>query len=206
MLISINVSNVDQCQYNFIMKNLFSSLYLALPSLLLSQVTFRVDSIPAYTPEADFIYIAGNFNGWQPGDVNYRLAEDENGKWWITMAAMAQGTQIQFKFTRGSWETVEKGPNGEELNNRLFTFGNGDTVGVKIYNWAQGGGGSTAAENVIVMDEAFEMPQLNRTRRIWLYLPPDYETSRYKLSGALHARRPEPFRCPDVFCRGMGGG
>lgn len=160
-----------------LMKNILFLGMLAFPALVLSQATFRVDSIPVYTPEQDYIYIAGNFNGWQPGDVNYRLAKGDDGKWWITLNAMAQGTQIQFKFTRGSWETVEKGPNGEELNNRLFTFGNGDTIGVKIYNWAQGGGGSTAAENVIVMDEAFEMPQLDRTRRIWLYLPPDYETS-----------------------------
>jgi predicted alpha/beta superfamily hydrolase len=29
----------------------------------------------------------------------------------------------------------------------------------------------------MVMDENFAMPQFNRTRRIWLYLPPDYETS-----------------------------
>ena len=39
------------------------------------------------------------------------------------------------------------------------------------------GGESTAAENVSIMDENFEMPQLNRTRRIWIYLPPDYNES-----------------------------
>jgi predicted alpha/beta superfamily hydrolase len=159
-----------------LLRYLFLTLVL-LPGFLASQATFRLDSIPAYTPPDDYIYIAGNFNGWQPGDVNYRLSKDGQGKWWITLAAMQQGTAIQFKFTRGSWETVEKGPNGEELDNRTFTFGNGDTVGVIIHNWAQGGGGSTAADNVIVMDEDFFMPQLNRNRRIWLYLPPDYETS-----------------------------
>ena len=159
------------------MKNILTIILLAFPGILLSQVTFRVDSIPAYTPPGDYIYIAGNFNGWQPGDLNYRLTKQADDKWWITLAAMTQGTQIQFKFTRGSWETVEKGPNGEELNNRLFTFGNGDTVGIIIYNWASGGGGSTAAENVVVMDENFYMPQLDRNRRIWIYWPPDYGTS-----------------------------
>src|SRR5687768_5349467 len=33
------------------------------------------------------------------------------------------------------------------------------------------------AENVYIFDEAFYMPQLDRSRRIWLYLPPEYSSS-----------------------------
>ena len=36
----------------------------------------------------------------------------------------------------------------------------------------------TASANVHILDDAFFMPQLNRTRRIWLYLPADYVTSK----------------------------
>lgn len=160
------------------MKNLLAILFLFAVGGLAAQVTFVIDALPEYTPPDDYIYIAGDFNGWTPGDPNFRLAKNEQQKWAITLAAATQGTRIQFKFTRGSWETVEKGQSGEEIGNRLFTYGNGSTVNIVIYNWAQGGGGgSTAAENVIIMDDAFEMPQLGRTRRIWLYLPPGYETS-----------------------------
>lgn len=35
----------------------------------------------------------------------------------------------------------------------------------------------TAAANVQVMEEAFSMPQFGRTRRIWVYLPADYDTT-----------------------------
>jgi predicted alpha/beta superfamily hydrolase len=166
----------------FITTNRMKKLILFLPLMILgyanAQVTFVIDSLPAYTPPGDYIYIAGNFNSWNPGDTNYRLAKNDEQKWSITLGAAAEGAIIQFKFTRGSWATVEKGAQGEELNNRLFTYGNGDTVGCIIYNWAQGGEqGSTAAENVEIMNENFEMPQFGRTRRIWLYLPPDYATS-----------------------------
>jgi predicted alpha/beta superfamily hydrolase len=161
-----------------IMKKLILFPFLLIFSYLPAQVTFIIDSIPEYTPPEDLIYIAGNFNGWNPGDPAYALAKDEDQKWSYTSAAAPEGTQIEYKFTRGTWETVEKGPNGEEIANRLFTFGNGDTVHVIIYNWASGGGpGSTAAENVEIMDDNFEMPQLGRTRRIWIYYPPDYQTS-----------------------------
>lgn len=38
----------------------------------------------------------------------------------------------------------------------------------------------TAAENVKIISEKFEIPQLKTTRRIWIYLPKDYETSHKK--------------------------
>jgi predicted alpha/beta superfamily hydrolase len=160
------------------MKNFLLILFCFAPGLIFPQATFIVDFLPANTPPEDVIYIAGNFNGWNPGDPAYALSKNDDQKWFITSAVAPEGTQIQYKFTRGSWATVEKGPNGEEIGNRLFTYGNGDTVFITIHNWAQGGVPvSTAADNVIVMDEDFEMPQFGRTRRIWLYLPPDYETS-----------------------------
>ncbi len=160
------------------MKKIILCTLLLLYGFVQGQVTFIIDSLPAYTPPEDLIYIAGNFNGWNPGDPAYVLSKNDDEKWFITSAAAPEGTQIEYKFTRGSWETVEKGPGGEEIGNRLFTFGNGDTVRIIIYNWASGGGpGSTAADNVILMDDDFEMPQLGRTRKIWLYLPPDYNTS-----------------------------
>jgi predicted alpha/beta superfamily hydrolase len=39
---------------------------------------------------------------------------------------------------------------------------------------------SSASKNVHIVDTAFFIPQLNRYRRIWIYLPPSYSTSRKK--------------------------
>ncbi len=164
------------------MKNVFFVFLLAFVSMngrLTAQATFILESIPEYTPADDFIYMAGDFNGWNPGDVNHKLTKNDEGLWETILDGFPDGITLQFKFTRGDWGTVEKGPNGEEIDNRSFTFGNGDTVMITIHNWADfgGGGNSTAAENVSVLDEDFYMPQLERTRRIWLYLPPDYDES-----------------------------
>ena len=38
----------------------------------------------------------------------------------------------------------------------------------------------TATENVKIISEKFEIPQLKTTRRIWIYLPKNYETSNKK--------------------------
>jgi predicted alpha/beta superfamily hydrolase len=39
---------------------------------------------------------------------------------------------------------------------------------------------STASKNVHIIDTAFYIPQLNRYRRIWIYLPPSYSLTRKK--------------------------
>ncbi len=150
-------------------------MVLLLTCSVYGQVTFIIDSLPPYTPPEDILYIAGDFQGWNPGDPDWALAQNGDGKWFIEMEGAA-GTAIQYKFTRGDWGKVEKGEFGEEIPNRTFTFGSADTVHHIIFNWADiSGGQSTAAENVHVMDEEFYMPQLDRHRRIWVYLPPDYE-------------------------------
>ncbi len=159
--------------------NLFLFIIIFSAVTLHSQVTFIINSLPAYTPTEDALYIAGNLNSWDPGNPDFALSKNDNNNWFIVLPQEPDGTLIEFKFTRGDWGTVEKGATGEEIENRQFIYGNGDTIFVEILNWADngGGGGSTAAGNVSIMDDAFYMPQLDRTRRIWLYLPPDYDDS-----------------------------
>ncbi len=161
------------------MKTYLLTLFLLSVGSAYGQVTFFVQHVPAATPAHAALYVAGDFNGWNPGDPAYRLTEDSSGTYRITLKARPEGTPIQFKFTRGSWETVEKGSAGEELQNRQFVYGNKDTLYFKVLNWADlisdgGGGSSTADTNVHLLSKAFFIPQLNRYRRIWIYLPPDY--------------------------------
>lgn len=146
----------------------------------LAQVTFVIQSLPSDTPSDEQIFIAGNFNSWNPGDPSYVLEKNDNSNWQIILPEMENGTLLQFKFTRGNWASVEKGANGEEIPDREFTYGNVETVEFAILSWADhgsGSGNSTAAENVSIMDESFYIPQLDRNRRIWIYLPTNYENT-----------------------------
>lgn len=138
-------------------------------------VTIIVTAIPENTPGGDNIYIAGNFNGWAPGNPDFMLTTNSLSQLQIVI----EGTgSLEFKFTRGSWDTPEGNANGGYLPNRNFTIGSADTLEVTILSWEDTGGTThTAAENVVVMDENFAMPQFNRTRRIWLFMPADYATS-----------------------------
>ncbi|NOU17521.1 MAG: helix-turn-helix domain-containing protein [Bacteroidales bacterium] len=103
------------------------------------QVTFIIESLPSTTLEEDSIFICGSFNNWNTHDEKYLLHPQLNGNYSITLPADT-GT-IQFKFLRnGNWMKVETSERNENLPNRVFTYGNGKTVYVKILNWQDLGG------------------------------------------------------------------
>lgn len=151
-------------------------LLLLISSITYAQVTLRVTTIPANTPPGATIFVAGTFNGWNPGGSP--MVADGLGNYVFTIAE-GSGT-VQYKFTRGSWATVEGNAAGQFLPNRSFSFnGSPQTLQLSILSWEDTGttNPGTAASNVHIMNNAFFMPQLNRSRRIWIYLPPDYQTS-----------------------------
>ncbi len=156
-------------------------LFLILPLLGYSQITFKINSLPQNTRPDDRIYLVGNINNWNPGDIDYQLTKDKTGQLSITIP---EGLiDVEFKFTRGSWESTEGNPAGKYLNNRIHEFsGKPQTVMIDIHSWEDlaGAMNNTNSKNVTLLRPEFYMPQLNRFRKIWLYLPPDYATSQKK--------------------------
>lgn len=97
------------------------------------RVVVKVDSIPSNTPPGQDIYIAGNFNSWDPGEELFRLTMMEDSNYYFTLPP-GFGT-IEYKFTRGDWTTVEKGLCHEEIQNRIVDVSNTDTVVNQILSW-----------------------------------------------------------------------
>lgn len=99
-------------------------------------VTFDV-AVPAGTPAGATVHLAGDFQGWNPGAPDWTLARGDDGHW-RRQATFAAGQALQFKFTLGSWGSVEKGPAGEELQNRLLAVRADTTLHLVVANWADG--------------------------------------------------------------------
>lgn len=148
-----------------------------------AQIEVVVDSVPSYTPAGAALYIAGTFNQWNPGSPNHQLVRRPDSTWSITLP---QGTgTLSFKLTRGSWASVEGNASGSFRPNRTYTYGNGDTLRLRVLSWedlhaGSGGGGGSANSQVQILTDTFWIPTLNRYRRLWLYLPPDYGTAVHK--------------------------
>ncbi len=154
-------------------------LFLLIWSTGLSQLTIKINNLPANTPLADTIYISGAFNNWNEADPDFALIEGRDGKLQIQLELSA--VPVSFKFTRGSWQEVEGSATGNYRSNHAIQYQGGQqTTEVDILSWEDlytTNNFSTATENVKLLKEDFYMPQLNRNRRIWVYLPPGYESS-----------------------------
>ncbi len=92
-----------------------------------------VESIPENTPRGDDLYIAGNFNGWDPGSRRWMLKKDNDGTYSIDIPR-SEGT-LEFKITRGNWQTVECKASGEEMPNRSYQYKDIDVLKIKVMKW-----------------------------------------------------------------------
>ena len=137
-------------------------------------VTFRV-TVPTWTSVTDSVFIAGDFQGWNPGSPAHRLTRQPDGRWSVSLALPA-GQPIQFKFTRGSWTKVEKGPSGEEIANRTLTPDGVSTYDFTVARWADQPAPSTITGHV----ETFSYAPFLGGRRIWVYLPPGYAATAHR--------------------------
>src|SRR5438477_4472809 len=152
----------------------------AIPAV--TTVVFRV-RVPESTPATDTIFVAGDFQGWNPHDPRDALHPEGDARWSISLA-LPSGAPIEFKFTRGSWERVEKGPQLEELSNRTLSPVAGKTYEFTVARWAEPGTatGRGGASTITGHVESFQYAPFLEGRRIWVYLPPDYSrdsTRRY---------------------------
>ncbi|MDP5172434.1 MAG: helix-turn-helix domain-containing protein [Bacteroidia bacterium] len=107
-----------------------------LPGLLPRQVVrIKVLHIPANTPQDASLFVTGNFNSWQPGDPHYQLHEQQDGSWLVEVPVYSD--TLEYKFSRGSWATVEGRESGRARFNRIITFTDDShaTVEVQIDSW-----------------------------------------------------------------------
>ena len=149
---------------------LFSFVFLS------AQITLNISSIPLDTQENDSIYVSGNFNGWNPKDSNY-LLQKINGMWSVEIPENLE--IIEFKFTRGDWSKVEGNHEGGKIENRKIIHSESQkNLKLEILSWEKPEKiNQTSSWNVSLLHEEFYIPQLNRYRKIWIYLPPDYKNS-----------------------------
>ena len=96
-------------------------------------ITLVIDRLPVNTPDSDNIYLAPDFNGWNPFDNKLIFDKLSDGRPVITVPT--QGKNMEYKITRGGWSTAEVNRDGEEIRNRNLYFGFADTVYIKVKKW-----------------------------------------------------------------------
>lgn len=87
------------------------------------EVKFIV-TVPVETRSREDIYLMGTFNNWDPGpgsppdSTDIKLVFTTDYKWEVTLK-FPDRQRIEYKYTRGSEETVENNPDSTERPNRV---------------------------------------------------------------------------------------
>lgn len=150
------------------------------------------DKARVATTEAP-ILLASNHNGWNPNDPTQALSRRSDGRWQIVREKPSLDSRLSFKFTRGSWETVEVDENLQEIENRLLPLVDASKLGpgerpvieLVIHNWkdqrppepdihrTQPHRQLEVTGNVRRM----EVVLLGQARDVLVWLPPGYENA-----------------------------
>jgi predicted alpha/beta superfamily hydrolase len=166
-------------------KKIFCAFLLFSQSFLLfgqSKIVFKTGKIPPLKTISEHLFLAGNFNNWNPADTAWELRPDQFGSFRL-LKSLPKGT-YQFKITRGRWQTVECSASGKSIDNRNISILQDTTITMNVEGWQDNYAATkkthTASAQVHIINEKLAMPQLGRQRRVWIYLPADYQTSKRK--------------------------
>ncbi|WP_421828313.1 alpha/beta hydrolase [Larkinella sp.] len=122
------------------------------------------------------VFVSGSFCQWYPDVERFQLQKTGPGKYCIELPAGL--APLEYKYTRGSWDSVELSAAGEGVPNRFSRRQTGIHRDV-VPHWRWHGLPFNPAflPKIRLVSDAFDVPQLNTTRRIRVLLPHDYDAS-----------------------------
>ncbi len=141
-----------------------------------SAVTFRV-TVPEGTPDTASVWISGNhpaLGDWSGRGLRARRLA---GGAYEARQVFAPGSSLEFKVTRGGWETVEKAGDGSEMPNRRHLVDPPDTLDLVVANWrdwVKDDRRESTLTGDIRLHRGIASRFLTPVRDVIVYLPPGY--------------------------------
>ena len=125
------------------------------------------------------VYISGNFNNWRTQDTEFMMEKIGNNSYQYEFSSdFNYPKELLYKFTKGDWSEVEIDAHGNRTENRSTKKHSGiqnEFVARWRKNWLPFK--QSFLPQVLLISDKFEIPQLNKTRKIWALLPHDYDKS-----------------------------
>ncbi len=123
------------------------------------------------------VYLSGNFNNWRTQDKEYVMEQIGTKLYQYQFPDNFKfPEELQYKFTKGDWSEVEINADGDKTENRTTTkhFGIQEEF---VPRWRKSWlpFKECYLPQVVLLSDEFEIPQLNKTRKIWALLPHDYD-------------------------------
>ncbi|WP_221394074.1 alpha/beta hydrolase [Dyadobacter sp. NIV53] len=141
------------------------------------QVEVDTLKIELKTPSSDKrpIYITGNFCKWLPDLEEFRMEKISSDLYSFQFPANLElPYPLEYKYTRGGWDQVELDRYGQPHANRVSVQTEG-VIQDFVTRWQSDKSEKSDLLPIIeVLSETFEIPQLNKHRRVHVLLPHDY--------------------------------
>lgn len=135
-----------------------------------------VVTVPSDTPSDAVLYLAGShpaLGNWKPAGL--KLVRGEEGTY-IASVDLPARVAIEFKITRGNWETVEIAANGQDRpNRRLLIEPSGGPIHLTVERWADTRQAAAPPSVVGTLEiHRIDSDALKARRDIRVWLPADY--------------------------------
>ncbi|MEM1071562.1 MAG: alpha/beta hydrolase-fold protein [Planctomycetota bacterium] len=168
------------------------------PETLSQGFIIVVDDLQKLGSAESPIFIGTNHGNWHAGNPAFKMSPRSDGRWQMILDQPTEPGRMQFKFTRGNWETVEVSTENEQIANRVlptidpaeFADGRKPVFEFTIEKWADQLPGATqqrgiedtsialevtgTAKRLQVVGGAGRAKGMVRDAVVWL--PPGYET------------------------------
>jgi len=150
-----------------------------------AEVEIRITAVNL--PDTVSVFITGNaeeFGGWQPDVV--QLDRSGNNEW-SKEFRIKKGKKLEFKFTKGSWQSEALNSDGSTPSNYAFEVVNDTLISVQINLWADQierkiEGQITGSVNYY---KDFDGKGI-KPRDVIVWLPPGYETNLFERYAVLY--------------------
>jgi predicted alpha/beta superfamily hydrolase len=140
---------------------------------------FFVVEAPPSTPAGAEVWLSGNqpeLGNWNGAGV--KLTKGSSGNRYGGCVPFAKGTSLEFKVTRGSWDSVEKDPQGQEVANHTHTVVAPARVELQVGTWRdllpENPRPDTLTGNIQYHDVDGSSVGL-KNRKLIVWLPPGYD-------------------------------
>ena len=112
----------------------FITALLTLSVTAQQKIKIEINSLPSNNPDNSSIFVAGNFNGWNPQNKNYQFQKNEKG--YFLELSLNEGS-YEYKITRGGWDKVECTKEGKDVGNRTLKADADATIEVSVEGWKE---------------------------------------------------------------------
>lgn len=140
------------------------------------RITFEVATMSPL-PAGEQVFVAGDheaLGNWAPDGL--ALARFSDNLWSETVELPA-GRVIEYKITRGSWDTEELGPDGTVPANRRIPPTGDHVLRHVVHHWKDARlGPAPRITGDFRVHERVASPRLRLPRKVIVWLPPSYET------------------------------